>query len=296
MDASDLPPGDCAQRLMFRGADVRGEWVTINAALAEVLARQAYPMPVRQLLGELLAAAVLLSSTLKFRGRLTLQARSSGQIPLLMAESTDSFAVRGIARGAEAASSDRFVDLLGQGQLVITMDPERGRRYQGVVPLEGDSLQGCLDHYLAQSEQLESRLLLACDGERAGGLLLQQLPAQLEIEPAARARRWEHLSTLAGTARREELLNPVGCDLVHRLFSTTEEVDLFNPRPVLFQCSCSRERSLNALSVVPHEELESLLAERGEISLDCEFCGEKYRFDSTELAARGMGQEPPTVH
>ncbi|MEE4143512.1 MAG: Hsp33 family molecular chaperone HslO [Halieaceae bacterium] len=285
--------GDLARRFLFEEADIRGESVRLETSYRDMLAIHQYAPGVSQLLGELLAAAVLLRSTLKFEGKLILQARSQGQIPLLMAECSSSGELRGIARGADLATANHFSQLLGQGSLAITVDPMDGQRYQGIVPLAGDSLAHSLDAYFAQSEQLGTRFWLAADGERAAGLLLQQLPAQLTLEAGARAQQWEHACTLAATIQGEELLELSAESLLFRLFHQ-DAVRLFTPSPVQFHCSCSRERTLRGLSAIAPVELDALLQELGCITMDCEFCNQQYVYQREDLGDV-LGQGPTQI-
>ncbi len=273
---------DQSQRFLFEGADIRGETVQLDTALREILALHQYAPAVGRLLGEFLAASVLLSTTLKFQGRLILQARSNGQLPLIMAECDSELHIRGIARGAQEATAENFGQLLAGGTLAITVDPVNGRRYQGVVPLVEDSLAHSLDAYFRQSEQLGTRLWLAAGEGRAAGILLQQLPAQVEKDPEVRAHQWEHACTLGATLQEEELLGLETRDIVHRLYHS-DPLTLFEPRPVAFRCSCSRERSYNALSTLSADEIEEILSEQGEVAMDCEFCNQQYRFGREEL-------------
>ena len=197
MKPTPAPPsdseGDRSVRFLFDNADIRGETVHLQASLKDLLETHQYAPGVASLLGEFLAAAVLLSTTLKYEGKMILQARSEGQVPLLMAECSSELKLRGIARGAQQATSEEFGMLLARGQLVITIDPDKGQRYQGIVPLVENSLSRSLDAYFQQSEQLHTRFWLASDGERAAGMLLQQLPAQLQTEEAVRGEQWQHL-------------------------------------------------------------------------------------------------------
>ena len=170
---------DESRRFLFEDADIRGEIVSLDTSFGEVLAIHEYPPGVARLLGEFLAAAVLLSTNLKFEGKLVLQARSEGQIPLIMVECNHDLQVRGIARGVEQAISDNNAALLRNGQLAITVDPLKGQRYQGIIALQPGPIADNLDAYFSQSEQLKSRIWLAADGQRAAGLLLQQLPDQV---------------------------------------------------------------------------------------------------------------------
>ncbi len=286
---------DCSQRFLFEEADVRGETVHLTRSLGDILAIHQYPPGVARLMGEFLAAAVLLSTNLKFEGKLIVQARSTGQVPLLMAQCNDRLEVRAIAQGAQEATAEGIDLLLTNGQLAITIDPVHGQRYQGVVPLEGDTLATTLDAYFEQSEQLKTRIWLASDGERAGGMLLQQLPAQLAREPEERARFWEHAATLASTATADELLGLPTGSLVHRLYHE-EALRLFEARRVTFACGCSRERSLNALSCLGADDLRQLLTETDPITMDCEFCNTQFQFTRSDLTDLLDAPRSKTLH
>ena len=285
--------GDQTRRFLFEEADIRGEVVLLDTAFQDMLAIHQYAPGVSRLLGELLAAAVLLRSTLKFEGKLILQARSEGQIPLLMVECSSAGRVRGIARGADLATASHFEQLLGQGSLTITIDPDDGQRYQGIVPLAGDSLAHSLDAYFAQSEQLGTRFWLAADDRRAAGMLLQQLPTQLTPDGIAREQQWQHVCTLAATIGPQELLELSAESLLFRLYHE-DPLRLFAPTGVGFHCSCSRERTLWALSAIAVNELEELLQEMGCITMDCEFCNQQYRYQREDLQGL-LGEGPPKI-
>ncbi|CAA0126349.1 33 kDa chaperonin [Halioglobus japonicus] len=287
--------GDQSQRFLFEHADTRGEIVHLDNAYREILAIHQYAEGVARLLGEFLAAAALLSSNLKFEGKLVLQARSDGQIPLLMAECDDTLQVRGIARGAEQATSDNFDLLLHNGQLAITIDPVNGQRYQGIVPLQEGSLARSLDNYFQQSEQLSTRIWLAADGQRASGLLLQQLPAQITPDHDERLHHWEHVCALAATVKGPEMLALTGEELLYRLYHE-DPLRLFEPRKLQFRCSCSRERTLNALSTLDPAEILELLEELGSITMECEFCNQAYLFERSELAGLLQLDTTKTLH
>lgn len=290
---------DVSQRFLFESADIRGETVHLDTAFEDILAVHQYAPAVCQLIGEFLAAAVLLSTTLKFDGKLILQARSDGQIPLIMVECSNKLQIRAIVRGAEAATSCNFAQLLSNGQLAITVDPTNGQRYQSIVPLGEDSLAHSLDAYFEQSEQLATRFWLQADQHRAGGMLLQQLPAQVSTDKAQRREQWQHVCTLAGTIKADELLELPADELLHRLYHETP-VRMFQPSQVKFQCSCSRDRTLAALSTINRSELEDILREQGEITMDCEFCQQQYRYDKEDVAllltAQKPGSESRTLH
>ncbi|WP_193073606.1 Hsp33 family molecular chaperone HslO [Pseudomonas sp. FME51] len=279
-----MPSQDITQRFLFEHADVRGELVSLNQSYREILAKHEYPEPVKALLGEMLAAAVLLSSAIKFDGLLVMQARSSGPLSMLMVECSSQQEVRAIARYSDDLSGDGLRDLMPDGVLAITIDPNKGQRYQGVVALEGESLAESLAGYFASSEQLPSRFRLLADGRTARGFMLQALPADRQTDPAEREETWNRLSILADTLSVEELMALDNQTILHRLYHD-EEVRLFDERSVIFRCSCSAERSGNALVSLGREDAFVLLDERnGEIEVDCEFCNSKYTFDRAALS------------
>ncbi len=286
---------DYSQRFLFEEADIRGEKVLLDDAYGDILAIHQYAPGVARLMGEFLAAAVLLSNNLKFEGRLTLQARSDGQLPLLMAESNHQLHIRGIARGSEQATASSNEELLSNGQLAITVEPLKGQRYQGIVALQEGSVAHNLDAYFRQSEQLGSRIWLAADGQRAGGMLLQQLPSQRVPEPGQRINQWEHVLTLTDTLRDEEILTLDSTTLLGRLYRE-DPVRLFDAHEVRFQCSCSRERTYSALSTLNPAELNEMLQEMGRITMDCEFCNTQYHFERADLTSVLGLDETKTLH
>lgn len=274
---------DTTQRFLFEHADVRGELVSLNQSYREVLAKHEYPESVKALLGEMLAATVLLSTTIKFEGLLILQARSSGPLSTLMVECSSDQAVRAIARYADDLQGDTLPELMPDGILTITIDPRQGQRYQGIVPLEGHSLADALSAYFDNSEQLPTRFRLQADGRGARGFLLQALPADRQIDPQDRDATWEHLSILANTLTAEELVSLDNQTLLHRLFHQ-EDLRLFDPLPVRFECSCSAQRSGNALVSLGRDDALALLAEQGgTIEVDCQFCNARYQFARADL-------------
>lgn len=293
---------DITQRFLFDNTDVRGEMVCLTDSYAHVLAKHQYPRPVAELIGEMMAAAALLASTLKFDGLLVLQARSDGPVPLLMVECSSEGDLRGLARYDEAAVAGcaSLHDLMPGGLLAMTIDPDNGQRYQGIVALDGEDLAACLSNYFASSEQLPTRFWIKADGTRARGLLLQQLPADRIKDPQERIDSWEHLLALADTLKTEELLSLDNDTLLYRLYHQ-DNVRLFDPVEVRFRCSCSRERSAQALVSLGLEDARRLLEEQGgHITIDCQFCNHRYRFDPADVTQLfiGGGSEAPseTVH
>ena len=295
---SDFPDTDFTQRFIFDDRDVRGELVSLEHSYAEVLARHAYPQPVALLLGELMAAAALLVGTLKFDGLLILQARSEGPVPLLMIECSSEREIRGIARyDADAIEAGAGLqDLMPNGMLALTVDPRQGQRYQGIVELNGADLSECFTNYFTLSEQLGTRFWLTADGTRASGLLLQQLPVARQPDADDRAESWAHVSTMASTLRSEEQLSLDNATLLHRLYHE-DAVRLFDIQPLRFRCSCSRERSGNALVSLGLDDARELVVEHGgQIEIDCQFCNERYGFDLTDVEQlfAGGGVDAPS--
>lgn len=268
-------------RFIFEDTDIRGEWVQLERSYRDCLANHHHAPGVNRLIGEFMAAGALLAATLKFDGMVVLQARSEGEVPLIMAEATSDQGLRAIVRGAEKALSDDFTVLLRNGQLAITIDPAQGARYQGVVPMEAHTLAECLEDYFSQSEQLPTRVWLAVDEHRVAGLFLQELPSR--TTPAVRAQQWDHLLALAQTVRPDEMLTLTGDEVLHRLFHQ-EPLQLLQRDPLAFRCSCSLERTETMLFSIGRDELENILEEQGEVNVTCEFCNQNYQFDSEAVA------------
>ncbi|MBA4501633.1 Hsp33 family molecular chaperone HslO [Marinobacterium marinum] len=276
---------DQIQRILFDQIDVRGVVAGLENSYQEVLARHDYPDVLQRLLGEMLAAVSMLSSTLKFEGRLLLQAQGEGAVKLLMAECNHHRDLRAIARYDGEVADLAFNELLVNGRIALTIEPENGQRYQGVVPLEHDTLARCLQAYFEQSEQLGTSIQLAADGQRAAGLMLQVLPAEGTGEED-----WNRISMLAATLRDHELLELDNESLLYRLFHE-ETCRLYEPQALTFKCDCSRERSAEALKFMTEQELLDMLTQQnGSIDVGCQFCNQQYHFDETDI--RALFSEP----
>jgi len=273
---------DQLQRFLLDNTDIRGELVQLNKTYKDTLAAHRYPEAVGRLLGEFLAAAALLSATLKFDGIISLQARSDGEVPLIMAEATSEHKLRGIARGADLAASDEFKDLLSSGHMTITIEPKQGKRYQGIVSLEGDNLAQCLESYFRQSEQLSTRIWLSSSDEQVAGMMLQQLPATDSAKGEVRTADWEHATHLANTLTSDELLSLDFNQLLYRLYNQ-EQVRLFEPAKLEFSCHCSRDRTLRALMTVGETDLLEIINEQGAVETNCEFCHQHYQFTGKDI-------------
>ena len=274
---------DFKQRFLFPATEIRGELVRLDESLEAILGSHDYPLAVQGLVGEAVAAVALLAGTLKFSGRLSLQAQGRGPVSLLLAECTHDGQLRALARhDGEPDTAANIGALIGDGTMVITITPDQGRQYQGIVPLEGDTLAQCLEGYFQQSEQLPTRLWLASGNNRAAGLMLQRLPDQVASRDENR-NQWEHLEALAGTLKMEELLDLPAETVLRRLFHETPP-RLPEAQPLRFGCTCSRERTENALLSLGADELKTLLDEDGEATLTCDFCLSQQHFDAVDLA------------
>lgn len=280
-----MPQTDQRQRFLFPDSDIRGEIVRLNASLSPILTARDYPLVVQGLLSESLAAVVLMSSTLKYEGRLSIQAQGNGPVSLMLAEVSHDGGIRGLARFSDDAlmtELPHIQELVGtEGIMAITIRPAHGNQYQGVVPLEGNTLAACLEDYFRQSEQLATRLWLAGGNGRAAGLLLQRLPDQV-AEPEQNSAVWQHLTTLADTLNMEELLDLPEEEVLHRLFHETPP-QLIEPTPVRFQCTCSRDKVTTTLLSLGQVELQAILDEQGSATISCDFCSKDEHFDRVDL-------------
>ena len=286
------PMLDSSTRFVFVDADVRGNIVRLGDSFKQMTAPHDYPREVQELLGEFLAAALLLSDTIKFEGRLTLQANGKGNVRLLMAEATHEGAVRGIAQLEEAVPASAFKDKnlrqllsenqLSVGTLTVTVEAKGRERYQSIVPLQGETLAECLESYFKQSEQLNTFIRLSANSTQATGMLIQQLPVQMEQDLAQRADRWQTIQVLAGTITEEELKTDANVVLLQHLFAD-EKIQMFGETSVRFECSCSEQRMAGALVSLGELELASLFQEHQTLALTCEFCGANYNIDDKKL-------------
>lgn len=319
-------------KFLFDGLPVRGVIVRLTDAWTEILARRAsntatgaYPPPVVELLGEMTAAAALMQANIKYNGALILQVFGDGPVKVAVAEVQGDMSLRATAKVVGEVPADArlpdMVNVYNKGRCAITLDPKDkvpGQQpYQGVVPLFGDQfekldkLSDVLGHYMLQSEQLDTTLVLAADANVAAGLLIQRLPvkgeANLSGSAAAEANEdqiglnedYNRISILASSLTRDELLT-LDIDTVLRRLFWEEKVLRFEPQVGAhgphFACTCSRERVAGMIRGLGLEEAEEILAERGDIEVGCDFCGRQYRFDAVDAAQifRPPGDQPPT--
>ncbi len=283
---------DQLRRFLFDKANIRGEIVQLNDVWQIMEANHKYHPVIREYLGEVVAAAVLLSATIKFEGSLTIQASGDGPLSLMVVECRSNFGVRGVAKYKEPLPEQTDIKtLLDKSNLIIIIEQAlTNERYQGIVALlEGNSIAEFLEGYLQHSEQLETRIFLAADKQAVGGLLLQQLPGKTEDDDS-----WDRITHLGSTIQKEELLELQATEIIHRLYHE-EDVRLFDPEPVHFQCSCSREKVSNMLRSIGEGEAAGIIKEQDNISVDCEFCGTTYDFDEIDIAEIYASNNPTTA-
>lgn len=277
-----MSDSDSLWRFLFESTGIRGTLVHLDASWRAVLDTHAYPESVRDLLGEALAGVSLLAATLKFDGALILQIQGEGPLRTLVAQATSARTLRGLARWnpeREVPANGALRERFGAGQLVLTIETANSEPYQGIVAIEGERLAEAIEHYFSGSEQLPTRLWLGASGERAAGLLLQRLPGTETHDED-----WSRIGQLAATLTPEELLSLPTQTLLHRLFHE-ETVRLFDPEPLAFRCGCSRARIEETARLLGTEEIESILAEQGELRVTCEFCNREYQFDPVDARA-----------
>ena len=268
---------DSFQRFVFEGMGVRGEMVHLDSSWQAILDRHPYPSSVQAQLGQAMAAVVLLSATIKFQGSLILQAKSDGPLHTLVAQATHNRTIRGLAQWREEPPVGADLhQTFGNGWLVLTIQNEGAEPYQGIVGLEGANLASAIQSYFSRSEQLETKLWLAADEERAVGLFVQELPTQ-----HGDREDWDRITMLADTVTDEELLRVPAEDLIYRLFNQ-EQIRMFPAESVNFRCGCSRDRIADMLLSLGKSEVDAIIQDVGSIEVGCEFCNRRYRFDSVD--------------
>ena len=289
---------DVLHRFLLERAGVRGVLVRLGPAWREVASRAGYPAPLRALLGQSLAASGLLTGNIKLDGALSIELKSAGSLRLLFTECTDQGRLRGLARWHDPLPEPLALAQLPGAVMAITIgSTERGQRYQGLVDLQQPDLARSLEAYFEQSEQLPARILLAADGEHAVGLMLQRLPGEGGYDAVQDEDAWSRIEHLTATLGAEEMLATAPEQLLYRLYHE-ENVRLFEPRPLAFGCSCTRDRVSSMLRALGREEVEAALAARdGEIEVICEFCAQRYTFDriDAEHLLSGPAGEPPST-
>src|ERR1700723_252796 len=297
---------DCLHRFMFEQYPIRGHLVHLDAAWRALIEHREYPAASRDTLGETAAASLLLAATIKFEGVLSLQLQGDGPVHLMLAQCTSGLGVRGLARykesgfadggaaagagGGTAAGAAGIADLIGAGNLTVTLETDdASQRYQGIVPIAGRRLAESLQVYFENSEQLPTRLWLHADASGVSGMLLQRLPVA-DVSRSAHAAdaaevddAWRRVQLIGETLTPGELRTLGDAEILHRLFNE-DDVRLYEPTPVYFRCRCSRERVGGMLQSLGETETRSVLAERGEVEVRCDFCNRAYVFDAVDVA------------
>ena len=302
---------DTLQKFIFDNAAVRGEFIEISETWREIQQRHNYPPAVKTLLGEMLAAAALLSANLKFNGAIIMQIHGDGPVRLLVVECDSELRLRATAKLGEGASvSDgatltELLNATGKGRFVITLDPidkmPGQQPYQGIVPLDGDDMATVIENYMLRSEQLDTRLWLAADEHVSRGLLLQKLPRHsgkddqtAQASEAEDLETWNRAVMLASTLKQPELLSTGIQTLMERLF-WEETIRVFEPAHPQFFCSCTREKVGNMLKMLGREEVDAALNELDQLAINCDFCGKHYAFDKVDCAQLFVGDTPVEV-
>ena len=286
---------DQLKKFLSEDRSVRIESVQLHHAWQAAQAHHSYPPSVAALLGELVAASALLAATLKFDGSLLLQLQGDGAIALMVVECRADMSVRATVklRDCPLPIQRNLQTLLNPGgtaKFIVVLDPPKntlGRQaYQGVVPLEGDSIAEALEQYMQRSEQLDTRIWLAADTDHCTGLLLQRLPLQggnQQAEVSSAQETWHRTQRLAETLTTKEMLEATQDDLLHRLF-WEEMLLMFEAKPITWKCSCTRERVADMLKMLGRNEVQDILETQGKIEVACEFCGQPYLFDGVDSA------------
>lgn len=286
---------DKLSRFLFDNHSIRGELINLNETYQQILDNHDYPLAVQNLLGELLVATSLLTATLKFEGDITVQLQGDGPLNLAVINGNNHQQMRGVARvNAPIADHATLKEMIGNGYIIITITPKNGERYQGIVGLEAETVTGSIENYFKQSEQLPTRLFIKTGVHQnrpvAAGLLLQVLPAS-----EGTTESFELLTTLAETIKAEELFALPADEILYRLYHQ-EDVRLFDGQCVEFKCSCSRERCADTLITLPDNEVDTILAEDGNIDMHCDYCGSHYIFDKIDIENLRKNQPEERLH
>lgn len=282
---------DLRQRFYIEDSPIRGEVVHLEEALQTILAQRDYAPAIQVLLGEMLSATALLASTLKIKGRISLQIQASGTLQWAMAECNHLGEVRALADYESdpifehAEDSSTVLKTLVSPVLFINIEPEFGERYQGIVPLDKPDLASCLMQYYDLSAQLPTRISLASNGQRSGGLLIQLLPRNNEEEQKiVDEDLWPRMTMLTSTLKKDELTDLPATEILYRLYNE-EEVRLPDAEQLKFGCTCSKERCETALEQIGVNAVRETLEHQNPIEMDCQFCNTRYQFTAEEALA-----------
>jgi molecular chaperone Hsp33 len=276
-------PNDTVQRFIFEEGNIRGEITHLRETYKAIIKQHSYPKPVRNLLGQALVSCILLTSTLKFEGEVSLQFHGDDRLPLLLVQCDNELHVRAYAKFQEKKTHKKidYLNAFLQGKMVLTISPHTSTQaYQSVVPISSTDMAENLRNYFTQSEQIETKVWLAADDKVVAGMLLQQIPG---LQSDSREKLWEYAVTVGQTITPDELLTLDNPTILHRLYHEAE-LRLFYPRAVSFRCRCDEAKMKQVLTVLGAEEIQSLLAEQREVKVTCDFCNRKYAFDAIDIA------------
>ncbi|MEM7206902.1 MAG: Hsp33 family molecular chaperone HslO [Pseudomonadota bacterium] len=273
---------DQLTRFLIESANIRGVIVSLDRSWAELAETRTYEGNMRAILGQAMVATTLMSANLKQSGRVTLQVSGSGPISLMVMQVNESGSVRGMAKAYGKPESETLSELFGQAQMSVIVEPDNGpERYQAIVEMNADTLSSALSNYFHQSEQLLTRIWLVANQNRVAGLMIQKLPDDTSsLDESGEA--WQRIKLLAETLNEEELVTLDAQTLLHRLFHE-EQVRMFEPKSIVFECTCSRERTANMISSLGEDEARSIIHDEGVISVECDFCATKYEFDAIDV-------------
>jgi len=282
---------DQNHRFIFDSHGIRGELVELESSIQSMLDKHNYPVAIADLLQQVAAVSIMLTTTLKFEGKMSVQLQTTGNLKLLVVQSTNQLKYRGIARYDEQVNYAglSFSDLIKDGQLSITIEPKKGKRYQGLVSLERDSFAKCIEDYFNQSEQLKTRIWLFNNDSKVVGLMLQALPDMLNQDS------FDHLVYLAETLTEQESLSIEPQILLTRLFHQESIRDLL-VQDVKFHCGCSQKKMLNSVALFPEHELQEILQQKNKITVKCEFCLTSFDFSELDIKSHHAVAGNQTKH
>lgn len=271
---------DTLQRFIFEHANIRGEIVHVEKTYQTIMSQRNYPSMVKNLLGEAIVSCLLLASSIKFEGNLSLQFQGDERLPLLLVQCDHDLNIRAFARYAENLEIIDYATAFLQGQMVLNINQNnQTQTYQSMVPIQATSMSENLMTYFAQSEQIATRVWLAVNDDMAAGMLLQLMPGQDTIQ---REQFWEYAVQLGQTVSEQELLTLDNQTLLYRLYNETE-IRIFETRSTRFQCRCTPEKMKQVINILGEEEAKELIREQGMVAISCDFCNQKYTFDPIDV-------------
>ena len=275
-----MKESDNLQRFIFEHANIRGEIVHIEKIFQTIMNQRDYPPMVKNLLGEAIVSCLLLASSIKFEGNLTLQFQGDERLPLLLVQCDHELNIRAFAKYTQNLEIIDYATAFLQGQMVLTISQHNQTQvYQSMVPIQATSMSENLMAYFAQSEQIATRVWLAVNDDMAAGMLLQLMPGQDTVQ---REQFWEYAVQLGQTVSEHELLALDNETLLYRLYNETE-IRIFESRSTRFQCRCNQEKMKQVITILGEREAKDLIKEQGVITINCDFCNQKYTFDPIDV-------------